>query len=83
MSGVRNLNVGSARFQVITERRITRSQRSVVATAYDADGVALAIAETNTGSARGYLHRDTEAEPATWEEMENIATDLLRVQLEE
>lgn len=81
--GNRSMDVDGRRLAVQMERRIGGSRRSVLATAYDPSGVAVAVQEINTASARGYLHRDAEAEPPTWEELEDIALQMLRLQLEE
>ena len=65
------------------ERSIVHGQRNISATAYDAEGHAIASQEMNTGSAKTYLGRDASATPPGWKELEDIAANLLTLQLEE
>jgi hypothetical protein len=81
--GNRQMDVDGRHFGVQMERRIVGGRRSVIATAYDPSGKAMAIQEMNTAAARGHLHRALETEAPTWEELEDIAVQMLRLQLEE
>lgn len=69
-------------YAVRVERHIVSSMRDVMATAW-AGGHPVAQHEMTTSAARGYLHRDTSAEPPTWTELEEIALDMLKLQLED
>jgi len=79
----RTIDVDGKTYAVTFERQIARSLRTVVASAIDENGGPVAIQAVNTSSAKGYLDRDTDAVPATWEDLETIAVDLLRVELEQ
>src|ERR1017187_607470 len=72
--------IGGKGFAITFERRITRSQRDVVAVAYDRGGAPVAQQEMSTSTARGYLDRDTAAQPPDWEELEDLAVDMLKLQ---
>lgn len=75
--------VESRRYRVSFERAITRGQRSVVATAYDQRGTPVVRLEMNTTMARGYLNRDTDAAAPTWDELEECALQMLKVQVDQ
>lgn len=84
MSGpLKEFEVNGRTYRVRFERRIIRSQRSIMATAYDDNGQPAAREEMNTASARSFLGRDAESEPPTWDELESLVVDMLKLQLEE
>jgi len=83
MTAIRSIVVGRHSYEVTFERRIVGSQRDVIATAFDEHATAVAIQQMNTAAAKGYLERDTSAAPPNWDELEDIATGLLRARLEE
>jgi len=75
--------VQGRRYSVSCERAIVRSQRQVVATAYDERGVVARQQEMNTSAARVHLRRPPEQQPPEWEELEELAVRLLQLELEE
>lgn len=79
----RRIEIQGKTFRVGFDRKITRNQREVEAVAYDSDGNAVAGEQMTTARARAFLKRDATEAAATWEELENIAVDMLKLQLEE
>jgi len=77
------IQIGGRRLAVTFERRIIGAQRDVVALARDADGAPVAQQQMSTAAARGYLSRDAGQLPPTWGELEAIALDLLKLQLDD
>ncbi|GEM_PF-6208647 len=79
----RRLTIGGRAYAVTFDRRISRSQREVVAFAFDSQGQEAAREAMSTAAARSFLTRDTTTEPPTWSELEDLAFDLLKPRLEE
>lgn len=79
----RAVETGAGTLQVTFERRIVRGQRDVVAVGFDRQGQEVARQGMNTVAAKGYLSRDTDVDLPTWDEIEDIAMDLLRIQMDE
>jgi hypothetical protein len=76
------IEVQGRSYTVQFERHIVRSQREVVAMAFNSDGKPVMQWATNTGAARAYLGGDSDG-PASWEQLEEIALSQLKLELEQ
>jgi hypothetical protein len=76
-------DIGPRTYTVTFKRQIAQNQRSVEATAHDDTGVAIMLEQVTTASARAFLHLSLTGEPPTWEELERVAVDLLKLRLDE
>jgi hypothetical protein len=79
----REIEVNRRHYLVEFQRHIVHNQREVTAIAYDSQGVPVRQEVMTTAEARLYLPRDTAAQPATWEELAELAMSNLRLALEE